>query len=77
MMGSVPETVLALALSWKTDCLGSFLVQDALSMLRLFVGGFCRNLNEAFVPFLAEYEAFGHVSTFRMMLWLFSTKIYI
>lgn len=58
MMGSVPETVSALALSWKTDCLWKCLLQDALSMLRLTDGGCC-DFILALVPFLAEYDAFG------------------
>ena len=74
MMGSVPETVLALALSWKADCLWICLAQDALSMLRLTDGGCC-DLNSAHVPFLAAYEAFGHGFTSRIILWVFATKI--
>lgn len=61
MMGSVPETVVALAISWKTDCLRRCLVQDEVSMLRLTDGGFC-------------YEAFGRASTHGMILWLFCCK---
>lgn len=33
MMGCVPETVLALALSWNTDCFGRCLAQDAPGMM--------------------------------------------
>lgn len=63
---------IALALSGKTDCLWRSLVQDALNMLRLSDGGCC-DLNSAHVPLLAEYEAFGHGFTSRIILWLFAT----
>lgn len=76
MMGSVPETFLALALSWKTDCLRRCLAQDAQNTLRLTDGGWF-DLISAFVPYLAEYEVFGHGFISRRMLRLFATKISI
>lgn len=54
---ALSRKLLALALSWKTDCLWRCLVQDTLSMLRRSDGGRC-DLNSALVLFLDEYDKF-------------------